>query len=76
MKSFSQYLNEEVGKNWGGFQELDVTHAVDKGMAAFWKEVVMSFPNAKTKDLAPDQMKKLRDAAMEAVWSWLPKKPE
>jgi hypothetical protein len=76
MKKLSEYINEDVSKSWGDFQELDVTHAVDKGMAAFWKEVIMSFPNAKTKDLAPDQAKLLRDAAMRAVWSWLPKKPE
>ena len=65
---FSDYLNEaaEIKIN-----DIDIMPAVDRGLAAFWREVRMSFPNSKSKDLAPGLATDLRAVAEKATRSWL-----
>lgn len=73
--NYMKTINEDIPQP-AKLQEVDIVHAVDKGLSAFWQEIAKSFPNMKTKDLAPDMAKKFRDTATEATNSWLQgKKP-
>jgi hypothetical protein len=65
---FSDYLNEaaEIKIN-----DVDIMPAVDRGLAAFWREVRMSFPNSKSKDLMPDLAAEFRAVAEKVTKAWL-----
>ena len=68
MGLFKEFLNEEPKVS---INEIDVEPAVDRGLAAFWREVRMSFPNSKSKDLSPDLQNKFREIAVKVTKSWL-----
>lgn len=67
MGTFAKFMTEEAMP----INEIDISPAVDRGLMAYWREIRMSFPNAKTKDLMPDVAKEFRNAADKATREWL-----
>lgn len=74
MGLFSEYLLEDIEQKAKDISENDIMNAVDKGLSVFWREVQISFPNMKTKDLHVEMANKFREAATEAMNSLLQNK--
>ena len=71
MEKFSEFLLSEQNKKLPEVTDVDVDMAIDRGLNVFWREIRMSFPNAKSKDLMPDMADKFRSIAKKSVEAWL-----
>ena len=71
MGLFEKFLNEDIKQEAKKIEEPDIIAAVDRGLSSFWREIRISFPNMKTKDLTPEIAERFRKEATDSVNSWL-----
>jgi hypothetical protein len=71
MSLFERFLNEDIKQEAKKIEEPDIIAAVDRALGAFWKQIQISFPNVKTRDLTPEIAERFRKEATDSVNSWL-----